>query len=191
MCFGSGASLNPEAALRSALVEIATDAPSLARRAQWSLSELSAMAADFEQVTALHDHPHLYGLPEMARYTDFLLRQPSSGDLPLIPIENHYADPERFLRPTTDLRDDLTACVEAVAEAGFDVVVVDQTIDLQRRFGLHTVQVVVPGLLPIDFGWIRQRAPHLPRMRTALREAGRRTDDLLSVDLNPAPHPFP
>ena len=51
--------------------------------------------------------------------------------------------------------------------------------------------MLVPGLLPIDFGWTRQRALHMPRMRTALREAGLREADLMAADLNPAPHPFP
>jgi len=49
----------------------------------------------------------------------------------------------------------------------------------------------VPGLVPIDFGWRRQRALHMPRLRTALREAGRLSRDLRSDELNPAPHPFP
>lgn len=191
MCFGSGAALDPESALRSALAEIATDAPHLAWRARRSLAELSAMAEDFERVAALHDHPHLYALPQMARHADFLLRRPASRAGTPVPIGEHYADSERFLPPAADLRTDLLACVGAVAAAGFDVVVVDQTIDLQRRFGLHTVQVLVPGLLPVDFGWVRQRARHMPRMRTALRECGRLPGDLEPADLNPAPHPFP
>jgi ribosomal protein S12 methylthiotransferase accessory factor len=93
--------------------------------------------------------------------------------------------------PGDDLRDDVAACVEAVAKAGFDVVVVDQTMPEQRGLGFHTAGVIVPGLLPIDFGWRRQRARHLPRTRTALREAGLLDRDLDPADLNPAPHPFP
>ncbi|MGJ3558324.1 YcaO-like family protein [Streptomyces sp. INA 01156] len=73
-----------------------------------------------------------------------------------------------------DVREDLLAAVDAVTSAGFDVVVVDQTAPEQRALGLHTVKVLVPGLLPLDFGWTRQRARHMPRMRTALREAGLR-----------------
>ena len=68
---------------------------------------------------------------------------------------------------------------------------VDQTSPEQRGSGWHTASVLVPGLLPIDFGWARQRALHMPRLRTALREAGRADRDLAPADLNPAPHPFP
>jgi len=49
----------------------------------------------------------------------------------------------------------------------------------------------VPGLVPIDFGWLRQRAPHSSRVRTALREAGLMDRDLRDDEINPAPHPFP
>src|SRR5690606_41973306 len=68
---------------------------------------------------------------------------------------------------------------------------VDQTAPEQRALGLHTVKVLVPGLLPLDFGWTRQRARHLPRTFTALREAGLRPGDLTEADLNPGPQPYP
>jgi ribosomal protein S12 methylthiotransferase accessory factor len=54
--------------------------------------------------------------------------------------------------------------------------------------GLHTASVLVPGLLPIDFGWRRQRALVMPRLRAAVSgdagSSGR-------LRCNPAPHPFP
>ncbi|MFD9422148.1 MULTISPECIES: TOMM precursor leader peptide-binding protein [unclassified Streptomyces] len=105
-------------------------------------------------------------------------RSGGAGRHPVIPVSD-------------DLREDLDRCVEAVTGAGFDVIVVDQTMPEQRALGLTTVSVIVPGLLPIDFGWSRQRALGMPRLRTALREAGLREGDLTDADLNPAPHPFP
>jgi ribosomal protein S12 methylthiotransferase accessory factor len=210
LCFGAGASLDPEAALGAGLCEIATDAVNLRSRTVREERRLRAMAADFSQVRVLHDHPLLYGLPEMARYAGFLLddgQRPSgdrpahdrtSGDRtsreqpprtrPLIPPAALARD---TIAPGDDMRDDVERCVAAVARAGFDVIVVDQTTPEQARLGFHTAGVIVPGLLPIDFGWSRQRAPHLPRMRTALREGGLSAHDLSPADLNPAPHPFP
>ncbi|WP_405977215.1 TOMM precursor leader peptide-binding protein [Streptomyces sp. NBC_00158] len=185
MCFGAGAGLDPESALDSALCEIATDAVNLPGRTERDEERLRAMAADFDLVTALHDHPLVYGVPEMGRHADFLLRGPSRG--PLRPVSS-LLGPEGV---SDDVAVDLARCVEAVAAGGFDVVVVDQTLPEQRALGLHTVSVLVPGLLPIDFGWSRQRALGMPRMRTALREAGLRGRDLEPADLNPAPHPFP
>ncbi|MFJ5881746.1 TOMM precursor leader peptide-binding protein [Kitasatospora cineracea] len=184
LCFGAGASLDPEAALWAGLCEIGTDAVNLVSRTLREERRLRAMAADFDLVQVLHDHPLLYGLPEMAQYADFLTD--SQGEA--APVARLA---EGSIAPSDDLREDLRHCVDAVAAAGFDVVVVDQTMPEQRATGLHTVSVLVPGLLPIDFGWRRQRALTMPRLRTAPREAGHSAHDLRTDQLNPAPHPFP
>ncbi|MEV0965945.1 TOMM precursor leader peptide-binding protein [Streptomyces sp. NPDC049910] len=190
MCFGAGAGLDPEAALAGALCEIATDAVNLQGRTERDEPRLRAMTEDFHRVTALHDHPLAYGIPEMGRHAHFLLGEPGEPRPPLVPMAERYGD--GTVPPVSgDLRDDLVRCLEAVTGAGFDVVVVDQTMPEQRGLGLRTVSVLVPGLLPIDFGWSRQRALGMPRLRTALREAGLRERDLTPADLNPAPHPFP
>ncbi|MFJ4007446.1 TOMM precursor leader peptide-binding protein [Streptomyces sp. NPDC090023] len=187
LCFGAGASLDPEDALAGGLCEIATDSVNLRRRTAREERRLRRMAADFDEVRVLHDHPLLYGLPEMGRYTDFLLRGRDDGErVPLASLA-----PDRPRPRPADLRADVEAVVAEVTARGFDVVVVDQTAPEQRESGLSTAKVLVPGLLPIDFGWSRQRGPWLPRTRTALREAGLRTADLTPDDLNPAPHPFP
>ncbi|MFD3494419.1 TOMM precursor leader peptide-binding protein [Streptomyces sp. NPDC058690] len=190
MCFGAGAGLDPEAALAGALCEIATDAVNLQGRTERDEKRLRAMAHDFHKVEALHDHPLAYGIPEMGDHAHFLIGEPGAPRPPSRSIAELYGDGSA-LPVSDDLRDDLTRCVEAVATAGFDVIVVDQTMPEQRDLGLTTVGVLVPGLLPIDFGWTRQRALGLPRLRTALREAGLRDRDLVDADLNPAPHPFP
>ncbi|MFG2475750.1 TOMM precursor leader peptide-binding protein [Streptomyces fagopyri] len=188
LCFGAGASLDPEDALAGGLCEIATDSVNLRRRTAREERRLRRMADDFDEVRVLHDHPLLYGLPEMGRYTDFLLRGRDPADR--VRLASLASGPGA-LPASTDLRDDVEACVDAVTARGFDVVVVDQTVAEQRALGFHTVKVLVPGLVPIDFGWTRQRGPLMPRVRTALREAGLRDDDLPPDGLNPAPHPFP
>ncbi|MCX4524133.1 MULTISPECIES: TOMM precursor leader peptide-binding protein [unclassified Streptomyces] len=188
MCFGAGAGLDPESALDSALCEIATDAVNLPGRTERDEARLRAMAADFGLVTALHDHPLVYGVPEMGRHADFLLR---AGGGPARAVAELAWPDARGAAAADDVRTDLERCVSAVTAEGFDVVVVDQTMPEQRALGLHTVSVLVPGLLPIDFGWSRQRALGMPRMRTGLFDAGLRERALESADLNPAPHPFP
>jgi ribosomal protein S12 methylthiotransferase accessory factor len=185
LCFGAGASLDPEAALAAGLREIATDAVNLRQRARREQARLRAMADDHEKVLRLDDHPLVYGLPEMAPHAGFLLagrREPRSLA---------QAFRTNAIAPGADLRDDVQHCVEAVSRAGFDVIVIDQTTPEQRDVGFHTVKVMVPGLVPIDFGLQRQRALNMPRLRTALREAGLRDRDLRAEDLNSAPHPFP
>jgi ribosomal protein S12 methylthiotransferase accessory factor len=188
-CFSAGASLDPESALRAGLEEIATDAVYLRGRTESRFGELNAMADDFGKVRELRDHPLLYGLPRMSGYAGFLLDKRNGstpGDLADV-----YARPPVPLQPREDIRDDVRQCVDVMTRGGFDVIVVDQTFPLQRDLGLRTVKVIVPGLLPIDFGWHRQRALLLPRLRTALHQAGLRDRDLTPSDFNPAPHPFP
>lgn len=187
LCFGAGAGWDPEAAVSAGLAEIATDAVKLRRRTERDQGRLAAMAADFDQVQVLHDHPLLYGLPEMARHADFLLLHQSRSGVPPNPV----AGLRPGLVPADDLREDLDAAVTAVTGEGFDIVVVDQTIPEQRDVGLHTAAVIVPGLIPIDFGWRRQRALHMSRLRTAPHARGLRNHDLRTDELNLAPHPFP
>ncbi|GAA3383186.1 TOMM precursor leader peptide-binding protein [Cryptosporangium minutisporangium] len=187
LAFGAGASLDPEAAMSAALSEIATDAVKIEMRSRDAEARLRPMVEDYRKVIGLHDHPLLYGLPEMARHADFLLGGAT------VPV----ALAERFgrVRPgpelSTDLLTDLEHCVAEIAAAGFDVIVVDQTMPEELDLGLRTVKVIVPGLIPIDFGVKRQRAPLMPRMRTALRASGHRDHDLRPDEFNPAPHPFP
>ncbi|MGW8742433.1 TOMM precursor leader peptide-binding protein [Streptomyces sp. NPDC055794] len=189
LCFGAGAGLDPESALDSALCEIATDAVNLTGRTQRDEGRLRAVAADFSLVTALHDHPLVYGIPEMAVHADFLLRDKKAA--PRVAVADLQWPDASGATASDDLKDDLERCVAAVVAGGFDVVVVDQTLPEQRTLGLHTFSVLVPGLLPIDFGWSRQRALGMPRLRTALHAAGLRDRELQPHDLNPAPHPFP
>ncbi len=187
LSFAAAASLDPRAAIEGALSEVLSYIPHLARQTAERRTELEAMADDFALVRHLKDHPQLYGLPRMARYAARYL-EPS----PPRPFEELYGDWERHGRPRTgDLRDDVVAVVDELVTAGHDVIVVDQTSPEQERMGLRTVATVVPGLLPIDFGWNRQRALLMPRLRTALRRGGHRESDLTDAELLRAPHPFP
>ncbi|MCX5583370.1 TOMM precursor leader peptide-binding protein [Streptomyces erythrochromogenes] len=185
--FGAGAALDPAAAVEAALSEVLTYIPHLPRQVEERRDELEAMAADFGKVLHLKDHAQLYGLPAMAEHV-----RPYREPVAVRPVEEVYRSWTDRGRPRTgDLRDDLLCVVDELVRAGHDVIVVDQTTPEQRRIGLHTVCAVVPGLLPIDFGWARQRAPYLPRLRTAPRRAGLRTADLADADVRRVPHPFP
>jgi ribosomal protein S12 methylthiotransferase accessory factor len=113
----------------------------------------------------------------MGPHAAFLLDGPPR---PLLTVDQ--LAPDRETPPPGDgLRGELDRWVAMVAAAGLDVIAVDQTAPEQRQVGLHTASVIVPGLLPIDFGWSRQRAPRMPRLRQVTGAA----------EPNPAPHPFP
>ncbi|MGP4102651.1 TOMM precursor leader peptide-binding protein [Nonomuraea sp. KM90] len=185
LTFASGASLDPEDAVASALSEVASFAPTLPEQFAGRTDQIQAMVEDFNKVRTLIDHPSLFASPRMAHHADFLL-----SDRPLAPLAELYQDWERTRPRSTDLLTDLSYCRDLLIDAGLDVLVVDQTAPEQELLGLRTVRVIVPGLLPIDFGWSRQRALHMPRTRNAFRRAGWRTTDLDDSELHQVPHPF-
>ncbi|MFE7750925.1 TOMM precursor leader peptide-binding protein [Streptomyces sp. NPDC057428] len=187
LSFAAAASLDPRSAVEGALSEVLTYIPHLARQTEERRDELEAMADDFHRVRHLKDHAQLYGLPAMAVHARSYLEP-----LAVRSFDEVYRRWETSQRPRTgDLRDDVRAVVGELAAAGHDVIAVDQTTPEQERMGLRTVSTLVPGLLPIDFGWNRQRALLMPRLRTALRRGGHRTTDLADAEIRRVPHPFP
>ncbi|MGW1542075.1 TOMM precursor leader peptide-binding protein [Streptomyces sp. NPDC002309] len=185
--FGAGASLDPASALEGALSEVLTYIPHLPGQVRERQGELEAMADDFTKVLHLKDHAQLYGLPAMAAHVT-----PYHEPREVLPMADVYASWEASGRPRTgDLADDVALCRDELARAGHDVIVVDQTTPEQSRMGLRTVCVLAPGLLPIDFGWSRQRALGMPRLRTAARRGGLRDTALEEGEIRRVPHPFP
>lgn len=187
LVLAAGASLNPEDAIRGALCEVASYLPSAGRRVASAEPLLREIMKDFRQLTAIYHHPLFFGLPEMAAQTEFLLANPQ-----IKTVEETYNkwNAERPLN--LDLREDVQYCIEQLKAIGLEqVIVVDQTSPEQERLGLKTACVIVPGLLPIDFGYERQRINSLPRLYTVPRTAGFRQTDLTPAEINPLPHPFP
>ncbi|MFI9627136.1 TOMM precursor leader peptide-binding protein [Streptomyces sp. NPDC052042] len=186
LSFAAAAGFDPEATVESALSEVLTYIPHLPYQVAERHAELTAMAADFTLVRQLKDHAQLYGLPDMAVHAREYLEP-----VAVRPLADTFADWEPRRPRTGDLLDDLNLLRDLLVAAGHDVIAVDQTTPEQHRMGLHTIAAVVPGLLPLDFGWTRQRALLMPRLRTALRAAGRRVDDLPESEVKRVPHPFP
>jgi ribosomal protein S12 methylthiotransferase accessory factor len=182
LAFAAGAALDPARAVASALGEALTYLPHLGHEARLRREELLLMAADFDRVVDLRDHALLFTLPDSARHAQRYLE----------PARRVRFDDAYDARPrSADLLDDVGRLVDQLARAGCDVVVVDQTTPEQASVGLRTVRTMAPGLLPIDFGWRRQRALAMPRLRTAHRHAGLASHDLGDAELHRVPHPFP
>ncbi|MFJ7492982.1 TOMM precursor leader peptide-binding protein [Streptomyces sp. NPDC097727] len=186
LSFAAAAGFDPEVTVESALSEVLTYIPHLPGQVAERHGELVAMAQDFTLVRHLKDHAQLYGLPAMTEHAKEYL-----DPVAVHPLADTFAEWEPQRPRTGDLLDDLNLLRDQLAAAGHDVIAVDQTTPEQRRMGLHTVATLVPGFLPLDFGWTRQRALLMPRLRTALRAAGRRGDDLPESAIKCVPHPFP
>ncbi|RKT54743.1 TOMM precursor leader peptide-binding protein [Saccharothrix australiensis] len=167
--FAAGAGVDPDAAVRSAVVEVAVDVESAAKRARADPAEhdrerLLRLLREPELIRTMEDHVAVNGLPEAADRYDFL-----RPDDPVAP-----APPDV---PLDDLDALLEHYVTAWAAADLEVIAVDLTDPPVRdRLGLHSAKVVVPGTLPMTFGERDRRTRGMPRLRA--------TGPL-------PPHPFP
>jgi len=181
LCFAGAARMDPEDAARAAVCEAASIAPGLARWTGEHLVEAQALADDFRRVVSLEHHVWLHSLPQMADRASFLLADP-----PVRSMVDLYEDWQRGRPATLDLRDDVRYLVDLIAQTGSDVIVVDVTSPEQASIGLHSVRVLAPGLVPLDFGWRRQRVLTHPRLRALLGDDAR-----APTRLNLCPHPLP
>lgn len=190
LCFAAGAGLEPLDAVRAAIAETASYIPGMDERVSSRLAELRPMVDDFTQVKELTQHALLYGLPEMAATADFLLADPQPR-----PMEELFADWLRQRPATLDLADDVRHLTGLIRDAGSDVVAVDQTCPEQAGTDIRTLSVLAPGLVPIDFGWERQRVLTHPRLQRLLDGALASVHPAGSgygpTGLNRRPHPFP
>jgi ribosomal protein S12 methylthiotransferase accessory factor len=186
LVFAAGSSLDPGIAVRAALDEVASYVPGFADRVERNHQVLQPMVHDFSKVTNQDHHTLLYGLPEMEHHAAFLLESENASDFAAVYGEYRLEQPISL-----DLLEDLEYCIGQFLSRDMDVIVIDQTSPEQARYGIHTACVVVPGLMPIDFGWDRCRLWNLPRLRTVPQEAG-----YLDAPYDPyfpeiPPHPFP
>nr|WP_238356994.1 TOMM precursor leader peptide-binding protein [Kribbella italica] len=186
LCFGGGASLDPADAVRAAVCEVASYVTGFEERVAARSEEVEAMVTDYANVTELAHHALLFGLPEMAPYAEHWLRQSTRT-----PLDEVYADWTLNRPPLTDLAEPVREIVGLLAAQGMDTVVVDQTTPEQAGLGINTVATIVPGLIPIDFGWHRQRVLTMPRMLWAPYQAGLTEQPLQVEQLHLVPHPFP
>lgn len=186
LCFAGGAGLDPEDAVQAAVCEVASYVPGFADRVGANLDAVRAMAQDPHRVTRLEHHALLFGLPEMARHAARW-----TAPEPALPLDEVFADWGGRHEPATDLAVAVGRLVRLLAERGLQTVVVDQTTPEQRSLGIRTASVVVPGLVPIDFGWERQRVLTMRRTLEARRPGDGRTVPRDPAALLRVPHPFP
>lgn len=187
VCLGAGSHPDPERALLSALVEVASDFQVIESRAHRRRGELEAMLLDPFAVRGVEDHADLYGLAAARRWLTSWARDAAPAA-----TRTALADLPRDPDAARSVETDLQLVVDAIAGAGFSPLVVDVSSSLSRRYGFSCVKAVVPGLLPIDFGWSDQRALHMSRLREQSEHWMRRNGDAdATLHLHERPHPFP
>ncbi|WP_341395543.1 YcaO-like family protein [Arthrobacter sp. G119Y2] len=195
VCLGAGSHPSPERALRSALVEAASDFQVVEEHADQRRTELQAMLADPFLVRTVEDHADLFGLPEARAWLTGWAAAESPAPTPVGDIGQPPVSLASLARRDDagdSVESDLEDTVRRIEEAGFSPIAVNVASTLSRRHGFSCFKAVVPGLLPLDFGWGRQRALKMERLakrsREYLEEHGY---DSGSYFPHVFPHPFP
>ena len=174
---GSGA--EPVSAVRSALREVAQ---LVTMPLDWTHDDARALITDPWRVRELEDHVRYSSAPEVQDRVTRVLGGPS------VSVQEAFPGwPDRLRHPHAGIRGTLDLLGERFGRAGLDeIVLVDQTTREHRDLGVHVVKAVVPGSIPMVFGYAHQRVLGIPRLDRALAEVGLRADPE-RLD----PHPFP
>ncbi len=184
----SAASFSPEEAMQSALCEVATHVHWFKGRvlAKERTKDLRLAVNDYTMVGKMEEHALLYGYPEAKVLAQFLLE-----DTEEYSFDESYREWQRMRPNTQSLKDDVDYCIQLFGKASLDqVIIVDQTSPEEERIGIRTVRAIVPGMLPLDFGWGHCRSVSLPRTYSVPAKMGRRDAALTPAELYRAPHPF-
>ena len=148
---GAGSHFDPQVALSRALTELNQFLPAVVRQNDAG-----------ETIYAIGDQDAINWFKN-ARMDEQTYLLPAEGALP------RQAD-DFAMRRSSDLRDDVLACVDVVSRAGMEFLVLDQT---RQDIGMPVVRVVVPGMrhfwrrlgagrlydVPVAQGWLAQPTP--------------------------------
>ncbi|XID94716.1 TOMM precursor leader peptide-binding protein [Paenibacillaceae bacterium WGS1546] len=181
VCAGA-AHPDPVKAAKSAIHEIAGNIVYLGERIARDRRAIRRMLRDPRFVSRMEDHALLYGLPEAESRLDFLRR----SDRPAVSFEDAFAPVE----PHRNLTQDLIGLLRRILVSGLDVIAIDQTAPEASRLGLHCAKALIPGLVPMSYGYRLERLSGLRRVVDVPRRLGYSPEPLLPERLNVDPHPF-
>jgi len=179
----SGAHPVPEAAIRSALVEVCSSIGVYQPHFGRERKRARALYADASAVTTMRDHVLLYSLPESLDRLAFLDRRRS----PQRP--SHLFGSAALDWHPESLTADLRRLVSETLKVASDVIVIDQTDGVLDPMQLHCVKVLAPGLHPVTFGHQYRRISR-SRLDAARRHLQAQGEEC-ATDINPHPHNFP
>ncbi|OXM83010.1 TOMM precursor leader peptide-binding protein [Paenibacillus rigui] len=179
----AGAHPDPVRAAKGAVHELSGMMLTLDQKFEANREDYIQMLHNPSLVRSMEDHSMLYSLPEAEPRLRFLLEE----NRPLRAFAQEFEPAPKH----RDLTEDLKAMIGKFLRLHLDVVVVDQTTPELRRNGLHCVKVLIPGMLPMTFGYHFTRLAGLERALRVPAELGYIEKPLHPEELNAHPHPFP
>lgn len=179
----AGAHPDPVRAAKGAVHELSGMMLTLDHKFESNREDYVRMLHNPSLVRGMEDHSMLYSLPEAEPRLHFLLEE----NRPMRAFAQEFEPaPKR-----NDLTEDLKEMIDKFLRLHLDVIVVDQTTPELRRNGLHCVKVLIPGMLPMTFGYHFTRLTGLERALRVPAELGYTRRPLRPEELSAHPHPFP
>lgn len=181
----AGAHLDPVRAAKSALHELAGMIPRAERRLKERREDAEVMLDDSFLVQYMEDHSLLYSLPQAEERLHFFLNEQT----PVLTFSEAF--PSMPWPWREDLTEDLEQMLIIFQSLNMEIIVVDQSSSETLRNGLRCVKVLIPGMLPMTFGYHLSRLAGLNRILDVPMKLGYTDHRLTFEELNPYPHPFP
>jgi len=179
----AGAHPDPVRAAKGAIHELAGMLLTVNEKFETNREKYERMLHDPYEVRHMEDHSMLYALPQAEERMRFLLDE----GRPVRTFQEEFKDKAE----NADLTEDLISLLQSLRRWNLDVIVVDQTTPEIARNGLYCVKVIIPGMLPMTFGYRFTRLTGLNRVFQVPVELGYAKRPLTPEQLNPFPHPFP
>ena len=178
----AGCHIDAEAAVESALVEVISSIPVYERGFMSKQERADELLADPEKVSGMEDHVLLYSRHQLREQYRFLLD--SEEKCSIEEMQHTTAD----ICKSRDLHEILDYVYSALLKNCDDILVVDCTNDIIRKYGLYAVKVLIPGMQPMTFGNQNKRI-NMERLAKTAAVSGYRSG--AGEGINLFPHPFP
>lgn len=185
MICASSAHWNPDQALAGAFYEMVAGIGGERLRFPRELERGECLVKDSSLVLQMEDHALVGAMPSAFSRMSFLLQ-----DQPLQSMQQRFAR-QYATPPSSDLTEDLEQLAGRILDDGYDIVIIDQTAPELQLADLRCVRVLVPGLVPMAFGYDFRRLHGVDRLYRFPKEMGYTDHVLTGAELNPYPHPFP
>lgn len=182
----AGTHINPYKAIESALVEIITSMPVYEKILPLKKEKASFLNENYDKVNIMEDHVLLYSIDASFDNLKYLFENEVYKNID--EIYTNWNNKKNINQKS--LTKILKKITERILKFHDDIIIVDQSNDLTKKFGFYCVKVIIPSMQTMFFGEQFKRL-NIDRIKNGAVYSGWREKPILESDINKAPHPFP
>lgn len=159
LTFGSACDISAITAAESALDEVCSFLPNRQKQYFAKSERAEYLGSNPEKVMTAEDHWLLYASSEGPNLASNFCENVDSNTLTLEEVESKIRDSMTL----TGEYAPFTILQKQMSKYNYRLLVFNETLKRQASLGLFSVRVVIPDLVPLDFGWLNQRIWKHPR----------------------------